>query len=306
MIRTYTSHDVVQDQLVGLPSAADIDRFLSTGWWLSPVPLFSDAQLAVIREGAKELLSDKHSKNLPSTFSGELKSGYRRFFDNALQRNEKLSCVLDSPTIGAAVSRFMLGASVRLFFNSLIYKEPLAVGDPRTESQHVLWHRDSDYGGPTCTSHDLVTAWLPLAACGPEDGALAFLTGSHRWTDEEVRSFTVRRRGFWSSSHDDVVIGQGAVRCGSFEVARPRFAPGQVSFHHFNTVHGSGPNLGSCARVGLNLTFQPGCNEYRRALRPDGQPYEYQNERLLEKTPDGRPNYADPVFCPTVFVKHGR
>jgi ectoine hydroxylase-related dioxygenase (phytanoyl-CoA dioxygenase family) len=76
---------------------------------------------------------------------------------------------------------------------------------------------------------------------------------------------------------------------------------GHVSFHHCKTYHGSGPNRSANPRRAVSFHLQDGENEYREFRRSDGSVVVYNHDSLVRRTPDGRPDYADPEFCPTLW-----
>ena len=78
---------------------------------------------------------------------------------------------------------------------------------------------------------------------------------------------------------------------------------GHVSFHHCRTYHGSGGNLSPNPRRALSLHLQDGANEYREFHLSDGTKVAYNHDVLVRTTPDGRPDYADPAFCPVIWAR---
>ena len=45
------------------------------------------------------------------------------------------------------------------------------------------WHTDRYYW-QTCSSEDMLTAWMPFADVSGADGAMSMVDGGHRWTDQ--------------------------------------------------------------------------------------------------------------------------
>jgi ectoine hydroxylase-related dioxygenase (phytanoyl-CoA dioxygenase family) len=76
---------------------------------------------------------------------------------------------------------------------------------------------------------------------------------------------------------------------------------GHMSFHHCRTYHGSAGNRSDRPRRAISLHLQDGANEYRRYELSDGSIVSYNHDVLVRQTPDGRPDYADPTYCPVIW-----
>ena len=146
----------------------------------------------------------------------------------------------------------------------------------------------------TCTSDEMLTAWIPLHDCPEDMGPLLVIDGSHRWAGADTM------RGFKSKELDDL-----ALPIGVDEIAdRTRvlaLEKGQVSFHHCRTIHGSDSNRAQNRRVSYAVHFQDGPNRWRRVLNADGIAWELPNDRLAHKSSDGTPDYTDPAIFPVIW-----
>jgi hypothetical protein len=76
---------------------------------------------------------------------------------------------------------------------------------------------------------------------------------------------------------------------------------GHLSFHHCRTYHGSGPNRSDRPRRAISLHLQDGANAYRAFPLSDGGIVQYNHDALVRRTAGGRPDYADPEFCPVLY-----
>jgi ectoine hydroxylase-related dioxygenase (phytanoyl-CoA dioxygenase family) len=76
---------------------------------------------------------------------------------------------------------------------------------------------------------------------------------------------------------------------------------GHMSFHHCRTYHGSGANVSGRPRRAISFHLQPGSNEHRAFHLSNGDVVTYNHDVLVRRTPDGRPDYADPEFCPVLW-----
>ena len=191
-----------------------------------------------------------------------------------------------SPVIGAIASRLAGAAAIRLWDDQLVWKEP--VDDDTTGV--VGWHTDRAYW-MTCTSEDMLTAWIPFHDCPAEMGPLMVLDGSHRWEGtDQMRSFKNR-----NLADVGVPIPVQDVK----ELIRAMaLLKGQMSFHHCRTVHGSATNRGSRPRVSLAVHLQDGANHWRPFCNVNGSRLELANDRMTQRHPDGTPDYSDPALFP--------
>ena len=82
----------------------------------------------------------------------------------ALQ-NRQIRALVMRPILGAIAARLTGSPEIRYFDDSVIYKPPQL---PNTASV-VGWHTDRAYWG-TCTSDEMLTAWIPFHDCPEEMG----------------------------------------------------------------------------------------------------------------------------------------
>jgi hypothetical protein len=76
---------------------------------------------------------------------------------------------------------------------------------------------------------------------------------------------------------------------------------GHMSFHHCRIYHGSQANRSPRPRRAVSLHLQDGANTYRRYELSTGEVLAYNHDVLVRHTPDGRPDYSDPRFCPVLW-----
>lgn len=279
-------------QRAQLPSADDVTGYHRKGWYVSP-PIIPGPLLDRALAGVRRYYAGERDARLPETasyfdwtpFDGETMrtNGYL-----ALQIEEIWSLV-SLPIVAAIAARLAGARSIRLFHDRLIYK-PHDL-DP---SQTVIgWHTDRRYWR-TCTSTNMLTAWVPLAGYDLETGPLFAIDGSHRWPhNDDIRAFS-------KAPLEDLELeieshGQ------SLRKTPLILGPGQVSFHNCLTIHGSPPNRGKRPRVALSIHLQDGANRYRRFINRKGRPSLHINDTLCRKTSAGLPDYADPEVFPTLW-----
>jgi hypothetical protein len=129
----------------------------------------------------------------------------------------------------------------------LVYHSTLFLKEARTPA-FVRWHQDSTYF--YLDPHLHVTAWVALSDASVEAGCMRALPGSHRWGafehDDQPGPHNMIRRGQGISGRFDGEIG----------TLMPVHA-GQMSLHHTDLVHASGPNDSDDRRIGLAISYIP-------------------------------------------------
>lgn len=204
-------------------------------------------------------------------------------------QNRRISRLAWSPIVGAVAASAAGTRCIRLFDDQTVYKpggQPGAV---------VGWHVDGDYWG-TCTSQNLLTAWIPLHDCGEEMGPIVVLDGSHKWShllDRKALSF--------HSANMDALKGYVEEMGFPFQPVVMELKRGQFSLHHCRAVHGSFPNRSVRPRIALAVHLQGDDNRYRAAYHRDGKPVVLFNDRICRKNADGNPDYQDDTAFPVLW-----
>jgi ectoine hydroxylase-related dioxygenase (phytanoyl-CoA dioxygenase family) len=274
-----------------LPTPEEIVRYRACGYYISK-PLFTDAELDRAIEASERYYAtlDQQQIALPNQKTYTL-AWWKGTGADKLRKNDfstlvvpELDALLRKPVLGA-IGALLAGEDVRLWHDQLLYKPPSTVQAP----QSVGWHTDHGYW-KTCSSDQLLTAWVPFTAMNEEIGTIAFVEGSNHWPhNDHLNYFSSDLEGlerqFNTGGHP--VVKTPAI-----------LARGQVTFHHCRTIHGSGPNLTPSPRRSLALHLQPASNRYRRYYF-NGRLWRHPNDDLTCK-PDGQPDYADPTYCPVV------
>ncbi len=275
-----------------LPTADDIAHYQEHGWWVSSVVL-PDEVLDIAQLGAERHYAGE--RDHPLLIAG----GYLdwrpehgdvlRLNDYVSLQNDELRALVDMPVIAAIAARLAGTPSVRLFHDQLICKP---VGLDRTDST-VGWHVDAAYW-QTCSSRDMLTAWIPFQDCDEEIGAISFVDGSHRWPGTEwMRTFNER---------DLTALEAGfPADAGPVRRVRNTLKRGQVSFHHCRTIHGSEANRSGVDRLALALHFQDAANHYVPHVDDSGKRTIHINDLLCRKDAQGMPDYSDPDVCPVLW-----
>jgi hypothetical protein len=193
------------------------------------------------------------------------------------------------PPIGAIAAAAAGTSEIRLFDDQVVYKPGRQTGAV------VGWHVDGDYWA-TCTSRNMLTAWIPLHDCPEEMGPLVVLDGSHRWShriDRSVLSF---------HSPDMEALKHHVEQMGfAFKPVTISLKRGQFSLHHCRAIHGSYPNRSGSPRIALAVHMQDGANQYQAAAKPGGRPVQLYNDRICRKNAFGVPDYSDEAVFPALW-----
>jgi ectoine hydroxylase-related dioxygenase (phytanoyl-CoA dioxygenase family) len=142
-----------------------------------------------------------------------------------------------------AIAVEVLGGPVEAFAATYLLKPP-GVGLP------ALWHQDGHPWQERLGGAAAVTLWVALDPSTPENGCLRVVPGSHRLPLHPLRPNDVVPSIF-GVELDPTVVDEGAAT----DVV---LAAGDVSVHHPNLVHGSGPNRSSQPRRALAVRYRAG------------------------------------------------
>ena len=279
-----------------LPRDEDVAFYEEHGYYVTPKVLPDDAINAAIR-GAERHWAGERDWRLPVTGGfGDWKPGdgdtLRNSEYTALQ-NREIRALVQHPIIGAIAGRLARSNKIRLWDDQLVSKPPSA--GPR--GPVVGWHTDRAYW-MTCTSEDMLTAWIPLHDCPVEMGPVIYVDGSHRWPDtESMRTF---------NSQDLEALERRFIGDANRSLKRViALRKGQMSFHHCRTIHGSDINRGDRPRTSIALHLQDGKNRYRTCLNERGEPWHITNDDLCRKDANGDPDYSDPAAFPVIWSVDG-
>jgi len=302
---TLTELRLTDAEREALPTDEEVAAYAEHGWYLSR-RLFTDEELDTLQAATEHYYRGHQDRTLPvrppNLAHWEPAHGdVQRHNDYVHYESEAIGAILRKPLVGAVAARLAEADEIRVFQATLIYKPPVA----EEPSNQVPWHFDRHYW-QTCSSERMLTAFIPFHDCGEEMGTITMADGSHRWREldageDSSRHFARRDRGELEQLLEENARFNGQ-RVRKVPMVIPR---GHASFHHCRTYHGSGANLSGAPRRAVSLHLQDGDNHYRSYRRPDGGEVAYNHDVLVRRTPEGRPDYADPEFCPTIWTGRG-
>lgn len=284
-----------------LPSDDEVQAYLRDGWYLTR-KLLTDDEVDELVEATEAFYAGARDRTLPGrpprlAYWTPQDGPVQRHNDYIHYESDAVRRILTKPIIGAVAARLAQAEEIRLFQTTLILKPPV----PQEPSNIVPWHFDKHYW-QTSTSEDMLTAFIPLHDCGEEMGTITMVDGSHRWSETGTDDTTTKHFAERDRSDLDRMLQENAAFNGAEVHKTPMVIPkGHMSFHHCRTYHGSGPNRSDRPRRAISLHLQDGANTYRRFALSDGSTVQYNHDALVRRTADGRPDYADPEFCPVLW-----
>lgn len=300
-ITAATGHTLTADEQRLLPTDDDVAQYRRDGWYLSR-KLFTDAEVDELVEASERYYAGHRDRTLPvrppKLASWTPADGpVQRHNDYIHHESDAIGRILRKPLIGAVAARLARADEIRIFQATLIYKPPR----PDEPSNIVPWHFDRHYW-QSCTSDDMLTAFIPFQDCDERNGTITMIDGSHRW--KEIGADDTTTRHFAERDRDDLermLLDNAAYNDATVHKTPMLIPKGHVSFHHCRTYHGSGPNRSDRPRRAISLHLQDGANAYRAFPLSGGGIVQYNHDVLVRRTADDRPDYADPQYCPVLW-----
>tara|TARA_Y100000385_G_scaffold288745_1_gene356157 strand:+ start:5231 stop:6109 length:879 start_codon:yes stop_codon:yes gene_type:complete len=278
-----------------LPSEEQVIEYKQKGWFIGnfsiPEKLIDDAI-----KGAHEFYEGKRDFKLPNiqgiaNDALDPKAVLRNNEFVTLQKKE-LQALGFHTLITETAAKLAQTNEIRLFADSLINKLPTNINNEGV----IGWHSDKAYW-PTCTSQNMVTAWIPLQDCTIDMGPLFHIDESNNWNHEEAL------KSFFSFNNQDLSTFENyLLEHKPTHTRTPMLLKkGQVSFHNCNTIHASYPNTSNTNRMALAIHFQDGANKYQKAYKENGELIEIGYDKICVKDVDGNPDYSDPNMFPKIL-----
>ena len=184
----------------------------------------------------------------------------------------------------------VLGAAVLRSETLFLWEDSVLVKEPHTPLE-TRFHTDAGYFH--VTGEQVCTIWVPLDSATPDSGVLHYVRGSHRDRPDYRPNLFVT---------DDPIPDTGgelvpdvfadpelAARVVSFDVV-----PGDVTIHHYRTLHGAPSNHSSRRRRAVSVRY---CGADVRYLRKPGLPA----RPGLDEVTDG--DRVGPPWCPQVWPR---
>ncbi len=273
-----------------LPTAEDIKFYNQHGYYISN-KIFTDEEIEAALQGMEAIYAGKLDRPSKGPFNkynpnwefgeGLRKTDYASFYSSGLR------ALTRKPILGQIASLLSGSAEIRLWHDQLLYKPSQKNSPPA----NVGWHTDRMYW-KTCTSEDMLTAWIPFHNADEEIGTITMIDGSNNWPDN------TGELNFFSS---DMHSLESKFNTGGSQVKKVPMLlkKGQVSFHNCMTIHGSGPNLTDQPRKSIAVHLQDEKNQYQEHFQ-DGEKADHLNCQFCREV-DGQPDFSDPEVCPVLY-----
>ncbi|HEX9984411.1 MAG TPA: phytanoyl-CoA dioxygenase family protein [Thermoanaerobaculia bacterium] len=140
----------------------------------------------------------------------------------------------------------LLGEPVVVWGTLLLRKAPRSDG-------YVAWHQDGAY--TNFSGDDSLSAWIALGDSTAEAGCMRVLAGTHRQRLPH-RQIDDARNLLRAGQSVDATVDES-------EAIDVTLKAGQMSLHHFDLIHGSGPNRSAAARTGFIVRYLKASVDWR-------------------------------------------
>jgi ectoine hydroxylase-related dioxygenase (phytanoyl-CoA dioxygenase family) len=209
--------------------------------------------------------------------AGRFYAGVDHWLDD--QAFADFACRSSLPGVAAALLR---SEHIWFYEDSVLVKEPGAAESTR-------FHQDSAYfhvaGAQACTF------WVPLDPVEPTTGSLQFVRGSHTWERSFRPNLFVTDEPIPGTEGE--LVPDIAGHPDRYEILCWDLEPGDITVHHYDTLHGAAPNSSpDRPRRAISLRYLG--DDIRFCAKPGAPMKPYQVTM-------GDGDRLDNRFCPQVF-----
>lgn len=291
--------NLLDEQWALLPTEDDIKFYEERGWYISP-KIVPEEVIDEAAAAAQRYYRGERDRPLSvATGYSDWKPGDG---EDVVRNNEFVSLQSEGlrklalqPIIGAIAARLARTNEIRLLDDQLVYKPPFS----QNTKTATGWHADRAYWS-TCSSHKLITAWIPFHDCDEDRGPLVVIDRSHKWSGIENSRFF---------NHQDLEETENKFKRPDRQIVKipMTLKKGQVSFHHCWTIHGSYPNRSQNYRLALAVHLQDRDNCYQNFYNSEGKEIHIFDELICRKLPNGDPDFRDIEAFPVLWsVEDGK
>ncbi len=226
------------------------------GYFISDV-LFRREEMEEAGEHMGRVFDQEYETNVPPNkidwLPGDPETEMKKV-DNAWWADYVIRRLVQSPVIGSIAAQLSRSDKVRLFQDQLLHKPGIGPDSPRSGS--VGWHQDWSYWKCTRPDHAL-TARISVDGETLENGCMRVVPSSCHWPLQSTKMFFQSDATIEDLPEFEVPDGE------NIEVELLELKPGQVSFHHSRTIHGSGENRTENPRRTIIVHMLPGDTRYQ-------------------------------------------
>ena len=226
------------------------------GYCISDV-LFSREEMREAGDHMARVFNQEYETNVPPNKidwqPGDPETHMKKV-DNAWWADYVIRRLVLSPAIGSIAAQLARADKVRLFQDQLLHKPGIGPDSPRSAT--VGWHQDWNYWKCTWPDHAL-TARISVDGETLENGCMRVVPRSRHWPLQSTKMFFQSDASIEDLPEFEVPEGE------DIEVKLLELEPGQVSFHHSRTIHGSSENRTQYPRRTIIAHMLPGDTRYR-------------------------------------------
>ena len=287
--------DITQDQLNLLPDEKAIKSYEKLGWYISPIVIPED-MIDNALNGAMAFLEGEVDYEHPEIEgpANDSFDGKRTLTNNefaSLQKKE-IKELVNYPMVSAIAAKLSRTTEIRLFADALMCKFP----EKSNNDSAFGWHTDKAYW-PSCTSNDMLTAWIPLQDVTIDMGPMIVIENSHHWDlDDELKKYCAA--GHKNLKDFEKYLKENKT---DYKYIPMTLKKGQLSFHNANSFHASSVNTSEKNRATLTIHLQDKKNTYKPAYKENGEKIIIGYEKMCGKDNNGNPDYRDPKIFPVLW-----
>lgn len=211
-----------------------------------PVKVFDSDQVALLLDRLEKIVSpdfERRGELIAIDHSAGLTvDRFMTYFQGAWMVDEAFHDIVFHPGITVPATQLMGSPIVRFWHDQMFYK-------PANHGGVVAWHQDYSYW--TCTEPmGHLTVFIGLDETTLDNGCLHLVPGSHRWP---LLPMTQLFGG--DNVMDNIKTVLTPEQLDQFKPVPLPLKPGEVSFHHPLTVHGSYANRTAAPRRSPVLNY---------------------------------------------------
>ena len=291
----HCTKNLTEEQIKMLPTEADILQYEKSGYYISPVVLSTEL-LEKAELGVEALYRGEKNRECPEIIglANDVFDDSKALMNNEYVRFQRTEIwnVISEPIVAAIAARLARTDEIRLFADALMCKFPAKENNLGTFG----WHTDKAYW-PTCTSNDMLTAWIPFQDTTSDMGPMHVIEGSHHWVmnDELRKHCSVVNPNL--NEFETYLKNSGK----QYESIPVTLKKGQISFHNSNVFHGSPTNFSNRRRMALIAHLQDRKNKYRSAFDANGRKIVIGYDKMCGRDKNDNPDYRDQQFFPVLW-----
>lgn len=244
ILRTFTIHLIKAFLLTNKMNltTTHAEQFTEAGFVIFDEPIISGTLLEEAQTGIEAIRQGIYDTGVAPVRLGTSED------KNTLQRISKVHVanfavrrLITESGIGKLASEILESQQIKLWGSQLYYKPP-----SQGTAGNVGWHRDSQH--MECFEGEIIIAWIALDTVLEQSGCLKYIRSSHRH-----QAFPNPTGGAYQNIEQEshrLITENPSVKWEEVGVILPA---GGVSFHHWNLIHGSGPNVTDRPRIGLSV-----------------------------------------------------